>query len=244
MDDRDLQELFRDVPGDAPPPSFGVTDVAAASKRATARQRLRIAGASTAAVLVLAGGALFVTLGPLTNNGNSGNVDSEVAAAAPQMDSRGGGQPSPAEGRPQDGGSRAEKESSKQGDGSLQESAPGAAGTERCKVVDRRLATALAGELPVDPPSPAIPGELRCEGDIMQAAYRVQDGPNSGVITVGLVPGDMQNRTAELSSDGGDAQARTDDGALVVVKSRGNDGGPKPYAAELQEIAERVAARL
>lgn len=243
MDDRDLQELFRDAPGDAPPPSFGVTDVTAASKRATARHRMRIAGASTVAVLVLAGGGLFAAFGPLANSGNSGNVDSEVAAA-PQMDSRGGRQPSPAEGRPQVGGSRAEEESSKQGDGSSKESAPGAASTERCVAVDRRLATALADELPVDPPSPAIPGELRCEDDITQAAYRVQDGPNSGVITVGLVPGHIQMKATELSAGSGDAQAKTHDGALVVVKSRGDDGGPKPYAAELQEIAEGVAGRL
>lgn len=242
MDDRDLQELFRDAPGDAPPPSFGVTDVTAASKRATARHRMRIAGASTAAVLVLAGGGLFAAFGPLANSGNSGNVDSEVAAA-PQMDSRGGRQPSPAEGRPPDGGSRAEKESSKQGNGSLSESDSGAASTERCVAVDRRLATALAGELPVDPPSPAIPGELRCEDDITQAAYRVQDGPNSGVITVGLVPGSIRKAT-ELSAGSGDARAKTDDGAVVVVKSRGDDGGPKPYAAELQEIAKGVAGRL
>ncbi|MGH3432442.1 MAG: hypothetical protein ACRDQB_06360, partial [Thermocrispum sp.] len=143
MDEHNLRQLFRDAPGQAPPPSFDVAEVTAASKRATARHRLRIATTSTAAVLVLAGGGLFAALGPMSGDGNSGTVDSEVAAA-PQMDSPGAGQPSAAEARPPDGGSRKDQESPKQGGEAYSRSQGDATRTERCTAVDRRLATALA----------------------------------------------------------------------------------------------------
>lgn len=242
MDERELQQLFRDAPGEAPPPSFGVSDVAAASRRATARQRVRIATASSAAVLVLAGGGLFAALGPLSNEGNVGGSDSEVASA-PQMDAQAPGQPQAPYKRHHDGGSAEAEALPKQG-GEVTDG-PGAAGTERCRAVDRQLATALAGELPVGPRGEPIPGELPCTDAPKQAAYRVQDGGRSGVITVALVsPQDGGGEENGPAFKGSFADARTDDGMTVVVLSRADEGNYAPYRSELDEIAERIADRL
>jgi len=243
MDERELQQLFRDAPGEAPPPSFGVSDVAAASRRATARQRVRIATASSAAVLVLVGGGLFAALGPLSNEGNVGGSDSEVASV-PEVDAQAPRQPQEQYGRHQDGGSAEAEALPKQG-GEANDG-PGAAGTERCRAVDRQLATALAGELPVGPPGDPIPGELPCTEAPKQAAYRVQDDGRSGVITVGLVKSSQEESTDKSGPPfkGSYADARTDDGLTIVVLSRADDGKYAPYRSELDEIAERIADRL
>lgn len=243
MDERELQQLLRDAPGEAPPPSFGVADVAAASRRATARQRVRIATASSAAVLVLIGGGLFAALGPLSNEGNVGGSDSEVASA-PQMDAQAPGQPPGPYERHQDGDSAAAEASPKQG-GEVNKG-PGVASTERCEAVDRQLATALAGELPVGPQGEPIPGELPCTDAPKQAAYRVQDDGRSGVVTVALVSSSQEESRDQSRQrfKGSYADARTDDGMTVVVLSRADEGEYAPYRSELDEIAERIAERL
>ena len=42
-------------------------------------------------------------------------------------------------------------------------------------MVDRKLATALAGELPVDPSSEPVGADLACPSGVTAAAYQVQD---------------------------------------------------------------------
>lgn len=242
MDEQNLRDLFQDAPGEAPPSGFDLGDVTAASQRATARHRVRMATASTAAVLVLAGGGLFAALGPFSGGetgGNSGNVENDVAAA-PQMEPRHKGQPFGTEGRPLDGGSEQDQGSAKQGVESQSRSAPTAARTARCETVDRRLATALAGELPVDPPSDAIAGQLSCDEDRKQAAYRVPEG----TVTVALDPDDVQPASDSSEASGVRVTAKTASGRLVTVYSRGADGKPDPYADQLQEIADAIAAGL
>ena len=245
MDEPDLRELFQQAPGDAPPPSFGLEDVTAASRRATARQRMRIAAASSAAVLVLAGGGIFAAFGPLSGGGNSGNVTNDVAAAAPEMHTRGEEQSSAAQERQPDGGFPLGRVSPKQGGETHAEPGGDATRTERCIAVDRELATALAGELPVDPQSGPIPGELACPSGVSQAAFVVRDGPRRGVITIARVPARMAQSGLvinELNETGlPAASAKAADGSTIVVAIRG-EGGAGPYESQLLRIAERVAA--
>lgn len=59
MDEQRLGELFRDAVGEAPPASFGPTEVAAASRRATARFRMRMAGAAAVVAVALAGAGVL-----------------------------------------------------------------------------------------------------------------------------------------------------------------------------------------
>lgn len=242
MDEQNLRNLFQDAPGEAPPSGFDLGDVTSASQRATARHRVRMATASTAAVLVLAGGGLFAALGPFSGGetgGNSGNVEGDVAAA-PQMEPRREGQPFGTEERPQDGGSGQDQGSAKQGVESPSRSAPTAARTARCETVDRRLATALAGELPVDPQSDAIAGQLGCDEGRKQAAYRVPEG----TVTVALDPNDTQLTEESSEVSGVRVTAETASGQLITLYSRGVDGKPNPYADQLQEIADAIAAGL
>lgn len=247
MDERELQELFRDAPGEAPPPSFGLTEVAAASKRATARHRMRVATASSAAVLVLVGGGLFATYGLNGGNGgNTGGTADELAASAPKFDAQTPGQPSAEEERQLDGDSNAADQASpKQGGEVNKESGPGVARTERCAAVDRQLATALAGELPVDPTSDPVPGQFECPTYVRQAAYRVDDDGRVGTVSVALTS--SSTKTTALSgkarSRAAQARATTDDGRVIVVMSIG-DADDSPYADELQEIADALAKRF
>lgn len=255
MDERELQELFHDAPGEAPPPSFGVTDVAAASKRATARHRMRVATASSAAVLVLVGGGLFATYGlGGGNGGNTGGTADELAASAPEFDAQSPRQPSSGDGRQQNGDSEAaDAASSKQGDEANEKSGPGVARTERCAAVDRQLATALAGELPVDPTSDAVlgqdavPGQFECPDIQRQAAYRVSDDGRVGTVSVALTSPEtvraMSRANSRELSRAPQARATTDDGRVILVMSIG-DADDSPYADELQKIADALAKRF
>lgn len=249
MDERELQELFHDAPGEAPPPSFGASDVAAASKRATARHRMRVATASSAAVLVLVGGGLFAMYGlGGGNGGNTGGTADELAASAPKFDAQTQRQPSSADERQLDGDSNAADQASpKQGGEVNKESGPGVARTERCAAVDRQLATALAGELPVDPTSDAVPGQFECPDIQRQAAYRVSDDGRVGTVSVALTSPEtvraMSRANSRELSRAPQARATTDDGRVILVMSIG-DADDSPYADELQKIADALAKRF
>jgi len=247
MDERDLRRLFQEAPGEVPPPSFGLADVQAASRRAAARQRMRIAMASSAAALVLVGGGLFAAVGPLSGGGNSGGAGGDIAAEAPQMGVRTNKQPSGAPERPSDGGFPSGGEaSSKQGGGTFSAPEGNAARTERCAVVDRELAPALAGELPGDPSTEPIPGDQSCPAGVTSAAYRVSDGPRRGVVSVARVSARLAASPAAVdqlnADDLPDASAEAADGSVIVVVSRGEGSSEPPYASRLLQIAEGIAA--
>lgn len=239
---RDLQALFSDAPGEAPPPGFSLDDVTAASRRATARHRLRVATASSAAALVLLGGGIFVALGPLSGDG--GGSGEEAALSAPQFD----GQPGAGDARQESGGSERAPAPSKQGDVA---EGPGVARTERCTQVDRRLATALAGELPVVPSSEPVPADFPCHEGVRVAAYEV-DGQ---VISAAFIPEDRRksvnphddpNAKLKSSRDPNYVWTVTDDGDLVVVIRRDSSDGAVEESAgdDLQKVANGIADEL
>lgn len=101
MDERELGELFRSVPGEPPPPSFDESDVAHASHRVTVRRRAIVGGAAAAVVLLGGGG---VVAGSMLGGGDDGRM--VVAGSEPST--TGGTQPRIAQpgddtSRPQEG---------------------------------------------------------------------------------------------------------------------------------------------
>lgn len=118
MDERELGDLFREVPGPAPPASFDTDDVRRGSRRVTARRRTAAAGGAFVAAGVLVGG---VGLGTGLFGGSSGGAGEPVALPPP----------SPTTSAPE----------FRQGPMSL----PGGDG---CPAPDRRLAEAVVEQVP------------------------------------------------------------------------------------------------
>lgn len=238
MDERELEQLFRDAPGEPPPPSFGLSDIEAGSRRATARHRVRVATAGTFAALVLAGGG-FAAGGLL-----SGDNGTESAAQPHSVgESATSGQPG-AEGERLDSGDAAQAEelSSKQGDKGSRNSDAAAASAERCEEVDRQLATALAGELPVGPDTEKpLGGFLPCEAGVRRAAHHVTDGDAAGTISVALVPKGVAFRIAN-EGESVLVEARARSGVTVMLLSTPDDGSSPPLEADLQRVADAIAA--
>ncbi|MEU6268843.1 hypothetical protein [Saccharopolyspora shandongensis] len=89
MDERKLEELFRDSVQAVPPASFDESDVAQASRRITARRRMAALGGTVVAAAVLVGG---VGLGTgLFESSSSSNFASqpETASSSPRIDGPG-----------------------------------------------------------------------------------------------------------------------------------------------------------
>ncbi|MCP2183288.1 hypothetical protein [Prauserella alba] len=230
MDERELGELFRSVPGEPPPPSFDETDVAHSAHRITVRRRA-IAGGAAAAVVLLGGGG--VVAGSMLGGGG-GNV-----VAGSDRSTTGGTQPRIAQ--PGDGGSR--PQSDQPGIQGLPSGEPKQGGTTDgdrtpgCDQVDRELATALAGELPVTA-SDASPGRICPEGTT-SASFRV-DG---SALTAVLVPEGTQVQLPGGLSDAETAEQDTASGSTLLLVSesltRTGSGGP-----DVEGIARRVAGEL
>lgn len=247
MDERKLAELFRDAAGGAPPPSFDVGSVRAASARATAKHRTRIALGSTLAAVLLFGGVLVTT--------DLAREESEGLTA-----SAGSAQDSPSPNLtpfavPQEGEPRAETDQrgevppksgpdapSTQGDGTSGTAGRIASGgTSGCQEVDRELAVALADKLPAADGLRAAPAAAQCPPGARGASYLVRDGSIPGVVSVVLVPPGTStvpsSATAEASSPG-----RT--GVVHVLSEPEAGSSVAPFAAELAQLAREIAAEF
>ncbi|MER7015387.1 hypothetical protein ABT324_28470 [Saccharopolyspora sp. NPDC000359] len=84
MDERKLEELFRDSVQSAPPASFDEHDVARASRRITARRRVAAVGGTVVAAGVLAGGVF--TFLPSQQPVSSQQAQPQVAPATPRSE--------------------------------------------------------------------------------------------------------------------------------------------------------------
>ena len=232
MDERELGELFRSVPGEPPPPSFDESDVAHASHRITVRRRA-IAGGAAAAVVLLGGGG--VVAGSMLGGGDDGRM---VVAGSDPSTTRG---TEPRIAQPGDDTSRPhEGQPGMQGLPSAEPKQGGTADGDRtpgCDQVDRELATALAGELPVTA-SAASPGRFCPEGTT-SASFRV-DG---SALTAVLVPEGTQLQLPDSTPDGRLAEQRTASGSTLMLLNepltRSGAGGP-----DVERLAERVAGDL
>lgn len=232
MDERELGELFRSVPGEPPPPSFDESDVAAASRRVTARRRAAVGGVAAGVVLLVGGG--LATGAVLSGSGGSGD-DAGSVVAGRDPSTTGGTQPragQPAETR--------ERQPQAQ---DLPEAEPKQGGTadgdrtHGCEEVDRKLATALAGELPVDA-SDAAPGRVCPEGT-SSVSFRVQ----GSALTAVLAPPDVSMQHPERSADTETAERPTPDGSTLLLVSepltRAATGGPN-----VDRLADSLAGEL
>ncbi|WP_199429347.1 hypothetical protein [Qaidamihabitans albus] len=238
MDEHELETLFRQAPGEPPPPTFTERDVAAASRRATMRRR-SVTAAVSACVVLLLGGVSVVGLGQRANTGGDSGAasapaygDAEAEAGEQEQPGGSAGRLPNAQGFP-DG-------SPKQGGEASGENGPRAGRTSGCEKVDRELAIALAGELPVTAGADAVPG-LVCPEPSRSAAYAV-DG---GLVSAVLVPSGVASQLPEQPEGTVIAEERTAAGATVVVLSTpAPDKATAPLAGGLQGIATALARQL
>lgn len=231
MDERELGELFRSVPGEPPPPSFDESDVAHASHRITVRRRA-IAGAAAAVVLLGGGGVVAGSI--LGGDGGdrmvvAGSDPSTTGGTEPRIAQPGDGTSRPHEGQPDiQGLPSAEPKQGGTTDGDR---------TRRCDQVDRELATALAGELPVTA-SDASPGRI-CPKGTTSASFRVE----GSALTAVLVPEGIQLQLPAGTTDGEITEQRTASGSTLMLVdeplTRSGAGGP-----DVDRLAERVAGDL
>lgn len=221
MDERRLAELFGQAADDAPPSSFGADDVAAASRRATAARRARIAGGSLLGVGVLLGG--------LTVGGVLADSPEQAPARQPAES------PSPAP-------------SLQAGPGGLADGVaePGAGSTAAgCGPAAPEVAAALVAELPPATGRPPFPVPEQCPPGARGAAIGVADGPVTGSIFVLVGPAGALSRDRERADGARVARAVDDDGTAVLVISVPNASADvAPFSAELPDLARRLANRL
>lgn len=235
MDDRELESLFRTAPDDPPAPTFNAEDVASRSRKASARRRSIVAVTSAFGVLVLAG---LGTIGVLVNMdlsgegmGIAGSTASDTEFGAPEQPEDGSGR-LPNAGTAQD----FPPASPKQGGDVQGESTPG------CDQVDRELANALAGELPVTVTTQAVPGRV-CANGWRSAGFHVRDGAASGLVSAAVVPAGTAIQLAEQPEGSAFAEQRTASGATVLVLSVPHAGGAAPFPDAVESIAAGLAAR-
>ena len=226
MDERRLAELFREAADDAPPPSFGADDVAAASRLATARRRARVAGGSLLGVGVLLGG--LTVGGVLAGSPEQAPVrqPAEPPSPAPSLQS----------------GPRAA------GPGGLADGVaePGAGSSASgCGLAAPEVASALVAELPLAAGRPPFPVPEQCPPGARGAGIGVADGPVTGSIFVLVGPAGTLPRDGERADGARVARALDDDGTAVVVISVPNaSADAAPFSAQLPDLARRLANRL
>lgn len=243
MDDRELERMFQGAAGEPPEPTFGPADIAKASRRATVKRRNAITVACGCAVVLVAG--IGVT-GVVLNSGDSSG-DASVAAANSPRKSAGAELATP-DGQPEDGPARPPNAatpkdfpaSPKQGGEASGENGP-RAGTSGCDKVDRELATALAGELPVTVSGEAMPGRL-CPTDSKSAGFPVRAGDRAGDFSVAVVePGSV---TVPDIDGAVSEQVPTARGRMIVVLSvPAADSPGAPLVGDVQRIAASLADR-
>lgn len=242
VDERELQTLMKGLPGDAPSPSFDADSIRAASARAGARHRMRIAAGSTLAAAMLIGGGVIVGSGVLGNDSLFGRHQDGGQEAATNADS---GQPDPRVVRPSSGGPvSGSPESSMQGDDSRLESQYRASRTLGCESVDRELAVALAGELPVAPSGDAYGGELPCAAG-GNAGYQISDADSRGAISIAYFrKGDGQPRLRIAENDEY-VEVRTEsNGSIIVLSTPALPDMQAPHSEDLLRIANALADDL
>lgn len=254
MDEHKLAELFRDAVRDAPPPSFDEGDVRSASYRATARRRSSLALGSTMAVVLVFGGVavsagIFSTDDKASTSGSAAGAPLENPESAPGETMSPYGLPPDAEpgGQATDRGGPPPKsipeDSSTQGDETPGSASLSAGGTPTgCGPVDRELAVALAGELPVaagTQPSPA-PGD--CPVGAKGASYLVRDGGKYGVFSVVVVPKDSAAPANLGTAASLQVSRNTKTGATVHVVSEPEQGSATPpFPEKLDAVAADIA---
>jgi hypothetical protein len=240
MDDRELEAMFAAAPGEPPPPTFSRSDVVTASKRARARRRSAIA-VMCACLVVLMGGFGIFTL--VDNMGQSPLTTASSAGDAPVSGQSGvTGQPGNTSERPSSAGEQGfPPQSPMQGGDESGKNGPRAEGTSGCDKVDRELATALAGELPVPVTvADATPGHV-CPTGSRSAGFPVANG----VVSITLVPPGVALQLAPQPAGTVHAEYKAASGGTVWLLSIPQTGAAAvPFAGDIDRIAQSIAARF
>jgi hypothetical protein len=241
VDESELQTLFRSAPGDPPPPRFTAGDVTAASARATVRRRTALSAAAACVVLVLTG---FGVATVLRGGGEQQNASAPGVHTNSELSAK--GQPGAAPGRPPNAATPQQgfpSTSPKQGGEGSGENGPRAESTSGCDKVDRELATALAGELPVTVLPQPSPGRV-CTADSRAAGFEVRDGARSGLVSVTVLAPGVTMSFPPQPAGAVDLPQRSKSGGTVWVFSTPDTGTTEaPFASQLPRIAADLAAR-
>ncbi|WP_197319691.1 hypothetical protein [Saccharomonospora sp. NB11] len=244
LDERRLERLLNDAAGEVPAPSFTVDDVTSASRRITARRRSLATVA--AAVVVGVGAVTGVVVGAAGNGPGEGHTT--ALAPGESQPSEEVAKKSSETGQPEGDGPRGQGVESfpdgspKQGGGSNGEDGPRAEGTPGCQAIDRELATALAGELPIDPGQAPVGYGPCSDPGSRSAAFRVP----GGVVAVVLHP-DADGVVAvppEVASVVVDRNVGTQRLTVVATAEGSADESDVPLRDELPALADRLAAAL
>lgn len=256
MDERKLSELFRDAVPDAPPPTFGVQDIAAESGKQTLRKRNALLGGSALGLVIVAG---IAVLGMALWKGTD-SQEGTAAAGAPMVADSGnremplnevpnGEAQSPAAGGGAQKDSSFSAEAPKQGGpptGNAGPSGPGS--TPRgCGQADPELAAALAGELRAAANITPVAAKALCPDGSHAAAVPLSDNGRTGTVTIVLAPvGTTVDYPVTGSPQGavvGSGTAR-DGRRLYVITEPTGSSTQAPFAAEVPGVAERLAAKF
>lgn len=233
MNERELEELFRDAARAAPPASFDEQDIAKGARRVTARRRMATAGGSLAAAAVLTGG-IGVGTGLFTPDASTqaGSTQDRVE------------QQPPAHRAPRATGPHS---------GPTVLGAPrlGDSGQAHCGLPDQDLAAALARQLPEATQATTPVAASNCPQGSRTASFQVRQGEAAGNVTVilspaGAVPPQQRESGKQQRPDGTkQVTDRAASGHILIVRSSPEAGSPAaPYAGRLPAIADRLTGHF
>ncbi|CAM06318.1 hypothetical protein A8924_0145 [Saccharopolyspora erythraea NRRL 2338] len=223
MDERKLEELFREAVPSAPPASFDEGDVVRGSRRITARRRMAAAGGGVAAAAVLFAGVGFGT--GLFTPGEQNTV-----ASLRESDPKPPAQPAPPT------------------NGPIVMSDPGT--RSACGAPDAWLADALVGALPEAAGRAAVSASGPCPSGSRSAAFELAEGASTGNVSVIVSPassvGAEQAEPTEVRRPDGTEQVvrKAVSGQVLVVRSDPDGATEAPFAERLVAIADGLAGRL
>jgi len=241
MDDRELETLFAAAPGDPPPATFTATQVVAESKRAQARRRSAIAVTCSCLVVALGGFGAFAVVANLrvpVPTAASSAGDAQVSAQ-----SGAAGQPLGTPERPPNAGDKQgfPPQSPMQGGDETGKDGPRAESASGCEKVDRELATALAGELPVTVSVDGASPSHLCPTGSRSAGFPVA----GGFVSITLAPPGMALTLAEQPPGTKIAEQPAVGGGTIWLLSIPGDGSTvPPFVDDVDRIARTVATQF
>ena len=227
IDDQELGALFRAAASEsgAPPPAFDHDSVLRASRHATTRRRLLMAGGAIA-VFALAGVGVAVALPGSPGNGTTVAApmsagDRAPRPAAPQDSSRAAGGAAEAV-RPQ--------------------SPPLGPGNTECADRQDPAVRALVDQvLPEVAGAPEAATTMECRpGGERGVAVEASEGGATGLLSVRYLPPGVE---AELPP-GAVSEPTASGGTVIVSSSSSEVGAPAPFTGRLASVAEYLAPRL
>jgi hypothetical protein len=232
VEEHRLGQLFRDAVGDPPPASFGLDEVLAVSRRATAMRRNAFLGGALLSVGVLAG---ILVAGDLGGGGQP--QDQGSSAAAPEIDAK----------ATEPGTLHPLSASPGEEPTARADAAAGVPGS--CGPVDHELAaelTALLAErgTPASGPAGEVPREgtaQPCPSGSRAAAVPV----SGGTLYIVLVPQSNLFEAVETAAPDGTRRyaVALNGGQLAVVSVPAAPGQPAPLAEDVSALAKELASR-